>query len=151
QDIGGWIRLGLVPNQNHAWLNGLLCAPGLPTIAVLDFAAPLPEDHTRARSDGIELDQDVTEPLRTYRISLRGRGQAHDDPAALLRSEAGRPVDVIMDLTWTSVGRPYQYRISPRYEIPCTVTGTVAADGHTYEFADVPGQRDHSWASRDWW
>ncbi|PRC59896.1 phosphotransferase, partial [Mycobacterium sp. ITM-2017-0098] len=42
-------------------------------------------------------------------------------------------------------------RISPRYEIPCTVTGTVAADGHTYEFADVPGQRDHSWASRDWW
>ncbi|PRC53804.1 phosphotransferase, partial [Mycobacterium sp. ITM-2017-0098] len=42
QDIGGWIRLGLVPNQNHAWLNGLLCAPGLPTIAVLDFAAPLP-------------------------------------------------------------------------------------------------------------
>jgi hypothetical protein len=27
----------------------------------------------------------------------------------------------------------------------------VTADGHIYELADVPGQRDHSWASRDWW
>jgi hypothetical protein len=151
QDIGGWIRLGLIPNQNHAWLNGLLCAPGKPTIAVLDFEAPVPEDHTHAESDSIELAQQVIEPLRTYRVMLRGRGQAHDDPAALLRSEPGRPVDVTMDLTWTTVGQPYQYRVSARYEIPCTVTGTVTADGHTYELADVPGQRDHSWASRDWW
>jgi Ecdysteroid kinase-like family len=151
QDVGGWFRLGLIPNQNHAWLNGLLCGPGMPTIAVLDFAAPPPDDHTRSRSDGIELDQEVIEPLRRYRVTLRARGQAHDDPAALLRSEAGRPVDVTVDLTWTSVGEPYQYRISPRYEIPCTVTGTVTADGRAYDFVGVPGQRDHSWASRDWW
>ncbi|MGP4058144.1 DUF7064 domain-containing protein [Mycobacterium sp. 4D054] len=151
QQVGGWIRLGLIPNQDHAWINGLVCAPGAPTIALLDFEAPLPEDHTRVRADGIELDIDVPTPLRTYRVAVRGRGQAHDDPAAILRGEAGRPVDVSMDLTWTTVGQPYQYRISARYEIPCTVTGTVVADGQTYEFTAVPGQRDHSWAARDWW
>ncbi|ANI40408.1 phosphotransferase [Mycolicibacterium vaccae] len=151
QQIGGWIRLGLIPNENHAWVNGLLSAPGAPTIALLDFDAPLPEDHTRVRADGIELDIDVPAPLRTYRVALRGRGEAHDDPAAILRGEAGRPVDVSIDLTWTTVGQPYQYRISPRYEIPCTVTGTVVADGRTHEFTAVPGQRDHSWAARDWW
>ncbi|WNG85448.1 phosphotransferase [Mycobacterium sp. ITM-2016-00317] len=151
QQIGGWIRLGLIPNENHAWINGLLCVPGGPTIAMLDFDAPLPEDHTRVRSDGIELDIDVPAPLRTCRVALRGRGEAHDDAAAILRGEPGRPVEVSMDLTWTTVGQPYQYRISPRYEIPCTVTGTVVADGRTHEFTAVPGQRDHSWAARDWW
>ena len=151
QDIGAWIRLGIIPNQDHAWINGLVCGPGKPTVALLDFAAPLPDDHTRARADQAELDQEVIEPLRTYRVSLRGQGQAYDDPSALLRDEMGRPVEVTMDLTWTSVGTPYQYRVSPRYEIPCTVTGTVTADGHTYDFVAVPGQRDHSWAARDWW
>ena len=151
QDIGAWIRLGIIPNQDHAWINGLVCGPGKPTVALLDFAAPLPDDHTRARADQVELDQEVIEPLRTYRVSLRGQGQAYDDPSALLRDEMGRPVEVTMDLTWTSVGTPYQYRVSPRYEIPCTVTGTVTADGHTYDFVAVPGQRDHSWAARDWW
>ena len=55
-----------------------------------------------------------------------------------------------MDLTWTTVGTPYQYRVSPRYEIPCTVSGTVTADG-ALDLLDVAGQRDHSWAARDWW
>lgn len=151
QDIGGWIRLGLMPNEGHAWVNGLLCGPGMPTIAALDFEAPLPEEHTRVHGQDIELEQTVIEPLQTYQVTVRGRGQAHDDPAALLRGEPGRDVEVTMDLTWTSVGQPYQYRVSPRYEIPCTVTGTVSADGHTYEFDAVVGQRDHSWAARDWW
>jgi hypothetical protein len=56
-----------------------------------------------------------------------------------------------MDLTWTTAGTPYQYRLSTRYEIPCTVSGTVTADGRSFEFTDVAGQRDHSWAARDWW
>ncbi|WP_163723279.1 DUF7064 domain-containing protein [Mycolicibacterium psychrotolerans] len=151
QRVGGWIRLGLIPNQGHAWINGLLCGPDMPTIAVLDFEAPLPEDHTLVRSDVGELAMDVVEPLAAYRVSLRGHGQAHDDPGGLLRGEAGRPVELTMDLTWTTVGAPYQYRVSPRYEIPCRVSGTVTVDGQSYAFAEVAGQRDHSWASRDWW
>jgi hypothetical protein len=56
-----------------------------------------------------------------------------------------------MDLVWTTAGTPYQYRLSTRYEIPCTVSGTVSADGHSFDFSEVAGQRDHSWAARDWW
>ncbi|KGI70938.1 ecdysteroid 22-kinase family protein [Mycolicibacterium rufum] len=151
QRVGGWIRLGIIPNQGHAWINGLLCGPGMPTVAVLDFEAPLPQDHTRVRSETAELAMDVVEPLAVYRVSLHGRGAAYDDPAALLRGETGRPVELTMDLTWTTVGAAYQYRVSPRYEIPCQVTGTVTVDGQPYAFTDVVGQRDHSWASRDWW
>ena len=92
-----------------------------------------------------------TEPLQTYAVTVRGSGQAYDDPAALLRGEPGRPVEATMDLIWTTAGVPYQYRITPRYEIPCTVSGTVTVDGREYAMNGVPGQRDHSWGVRDWW
>jgi hypothetical protein len=151
QSVGGWLRLGLIPNQNHAWINALVCGPGMPTIAVLDFDAPMPDDHTRVSTDDIELALDALDPLTTYRVRLRGSGQAHDDPADLLHGVAGRPVEVTMDLTWTTAGTPYLYRVSPRYEIPCTVSGTVTADGRTYALRAAAGQRDHSWAARDWW
>ena len=151
QDIGGWIRLGLLPNQGNAWINALLCGPNMPTIAVLDFEAALPAEHTHAHGSDVDIELEAVAPLRIYRVSVRGRGEAYDDPAALLRGESGRPVDLAMNLTWTTDGTPYQYRLSTRYEIPCKVSGTVTADGQEYAFTDVAGQRDHSWAARDWW
>ena len=151
QQVGGWVRLGLVPNQQHCWINALLCGPDMPTIAVLDWQAPVPTDLTHVTGDGVALGLDAADPLRTLRVTVSGRGQAYDDPGTLLRGEPGRPVELTMDLTWHSAGEPYQYRVSTRYEIPCTVTGTVTADGHTYSFNTVVGQRDHSWAPRDWW
>ena len=129
QGIGGWFRLGLIPNQSTAWVNALLCGPDIPTVAVNDFEVRLPDDPGVVRTDAIELTHNATEPLRTYHVGLRGRGQAYDDPSALLRGEPGRPVDLSMDLIWTTAGTPYQYRLTPRYEIPCTVSGTVVADG----------------------
>ncbi|MGV0801538.1 phosphotransferase, partial [Mycolicibacterium elephantis] len=98
-----------------------------------------------------DLTMDITEPLQTFRVTLRGSAQAYDDPAALLRGEAGRPTELTMDLVYGTEGVPYQYRITPRYEIPCTVSGTVTADGRSYQLDSVPGQRDHSWGVRDWW
>lgn len=151
QGVGGWIRLGLVPNQDTAWINALLCGPGMPTIAIVDFEAAVPVDYRQTRSGDIELVLTPIEPLGTYRVTVRGRAAAYDDPAALLRGEPGRPTDLSMDLTWTTVGTPYQYRITSRYEIACTVSGTVTADGREYPLDAVPGQRDHSWGVRDWW
>lgn len=141
QEIGGWVRLGLYPNLKTSWVNGLVCGPNIPTYALLDFEG----------TDAIELTLTPTEPLKTVRVTMRGRGQAYDDPAGLLRNEPGRPVDVSMELEWTTTGTPYLYRVTPRYEIPCSVSGTVSVDGHEFTFTDVPGQRDHSWGVRDWW
>lgn len=149
--VGGWFRLGLMPNEKTAWVNALLCGPNMPTVAVNDFHVALPDDPFAVHADSVELSHEATDPLRTYRVTLRGRGQAYDDPSALLRDEPGRPVELSMDLCWTTVGIPYLYRMTPRYEIPCTVSGTVAYDDTTIEVKAVAGQRDHSWGVRDWW
>lgn len=149
--FGGWIRLGLVPNQDTAWINVLVCGPGLPTVALNDFHAAVPADVTQIRGDRVTLGLHAGEPLQAYRVTSSGTGEAYDDPAALLRGESGRPVELTLDLTWTTTGIPYQYRITPRYEIPCTVSGTVTVGERSYRLDAVPGQRDHSWGVRDWW
>jgi hypothetical protein len=149
--FGGWVRLGLIPNQQTAWLHTLLCGPDLPTVAVVDFEVPLPTDPWTLQTGAIDFTHSADDPLRTYRIALRGQGQSYPDPAALLRAEQGAPAEVAIDLEWTSDGTPYQYRLTTRYEIPCTVSGTVTIDGDRYTVESVPGQRDHSWGVRDWW
>jgi hypothetical protein len=151
QGIGGWVRLGLIPNQPTAWLHALLCGPNLPTVAVVDFEVPLPTDPWAVHTDAVDFTHSAVDPLRTYRVTLRGHGESHSDPAALLRAERGTPAEVALDLEWTTDGTPYQYRIATRYEIPCTVSGSVTIDGQRHTIDSVPGQRDHSWGVRDWW
>lgn len=149
--IGGWIRLGLIPNQRTAWINALVCGPDLPTVALLDFHAPLPVDPNHVRGDGVELVHGAAAALQEYRVAVSGTALAYDDPAGLLHDQPGRPAELAIDLTWNTVGTPYAYRIATRYEIPCTVTGSVTVDGRTYRLDAVPGQRDHSHGVRDWW
>lgn len=151
QGIGGWIRLGLVPNQKVAWVNALVCGPDIPTVALLDFQAPLPADPEVVAAGGIEFRHAATVPLREYRVGVHGAAAAYDDPATLLAGEPGRPTDLALDLTWITTGVPFGYRITTRYEIPCAVSGTVHADGRAYRLSAVPGQRDHSHGVRDWW
>lgn len=151
QGIGGWIRLGLVPNQNLAWINALICGPDIPTVACVDFHAPLPENPNDVRSGEIEMRHAATIPLQEYRVSVEGPAQAYDDPSQLLLGEEGWPSDLGLDLLFTTVGTPYAYRIATRYEIPCTVSGNITVDGRSYTLDAVPGQRDHSHGVRDWW
>ncbi|KHO24347.1 phosphotransferase [Mycolicibacterium setense] len=150
EGFGGWIRLGLIPNQHTAWINVLFCGPGLPTVALNDFHAP-PAEPSSVKGEGVELNLHPDEPLEVYRVTATGTGEAFDDPSALLRGESGESVSVTLDLTWRTAGTPYQYRITPRYEIPCTVSGTVIIGDQTHTIEAVAGQRDHSWGVRDWW
>ena len=150
QGLGGWFRIGLIANQQTAWVHALLCGPDMPTVAV-DARVPLPADPWMLRTDGFKIGHSATAPLHTYRVDVRARGQAYADPSALLRGESGTPVDMTMNLVWVTAGSPYKYRLTTRYEIPCTVSGTVTTDGTSYRIDSVPGQRDHSWGVRDWW
>lgn len=151
QGIGGWIRLGLMPNQRTAWINALVCGPAIPTVALLDFHAPPPADPNDVRGDGVAMQHSATVPLGEYRVAVTGDGRSFDDPAGLLHGEPGRPAHVTMDLSWATTGTPYAYRIATRYEIPCTVTGSMTVDGRNYTLNAAPGQRDHSHGVRDWW
>jgi hypothetical protein len=150
QGLGGWFRIGLIANQQTAWVQALLCGPDRPTVAIA-VEVPLPADPWTVHTDGLELGHAASTPLQAYRVDLRGQGQSYSDPSALLRGEPGTPVELTMNLVWATDGMPYTYRVTTRYEIPCTVSGTVSVDGESYRLDSVAGQRDHSWGVRDWW
>jgi hypothetical protein len=150
QGLGGWFRIGLIANQQTAWVHALLCGPDMPTLAV-DARVPLPADPWVLRTDTFEVGHLASAPLQTYRVDVRAQARAYSDPSALLSGEPGTPVDMTMNLVWTTDGTPYKYRLTTRYEIPCTVSGTVTVEDTHYRVDSVPGQRDHSWGVRDWW
>ncbi|KAI9375033.1 kinase-like domain-containing protein [Aspergillus egyptiacus] len=151
QGIGVWVRLGVTPNQPGSWYNALICGPGRPTVAVTDFHAPNPGPDFVINSETIKATHTAEVPLERYRVTLIGRGESYDDPADLLHGKKGKPVTVHIDLTWHTAGTPYQWSIATRYEIPCTVSGTILVDSTVTQFTHAPGQRDHSWGVRDWW
>jgi hypothetical protein len=141
--FGGYVRVGLVPNQDTCWYLLHLVTPGR-TVRIDDKAAPLPTDDgltvhgfTHIGSDG------------TWRISGTGTGYELA-PEQVLAGDQGRPVEVSVDLTWTTDGTPFAYDVTTRYEIPCLVSGSVTVDGVARAVESVEGQRDHSWGVRDW-
>jgi hypothetical protein len=151
QGAGAYVRLGLTPGQGSAWYTALICGPDRPTVAVVNFTAPLPGEDLVVRTEAFTATQACEEPLNRYRVALRGRGESHADPAGLLRGEAGEPVDVELELVWSTAAPPYAYRLTTRYEIACTVSGTLRVGDEVIELRDAAGQRDHSWGVRDWW
>jgi hypothetical protein len=148
-----YTRIGRVPNQDHCVYTAAIVGRGFSPLLITNYAAPLTaiDDVTQAISvDGLSVHHHLEEPLRRFRVTLDACAQQHRDDAAPLRNETGVHVPVAFDLTWHTDGVPFAWRQSTRYEIPCRVTGTVRIGDQKFSFAG-PGQRDHSWGSRDWW
>jgi hypothetical protein len=162
QSLGVYVRLGRLPNQNAALYTVCVCGPGRPSVMLVDPAAPLPaadDDrqlidtasfHAEQRCDAPPAAPRPPPPLERFRLKTHGTAAAHADESAPLRSEIGEPVEIELDLVWQTDGIPYAWRQSTRYEIPCRVSGTVRVGDEQLAF-EGPGQRDHSWGSRDWW
>lgn len=152
--LGVYHRIGRLPNLDTCLLSTCIVRPGRPAIMLVDDRAPLPPQEDDAQvvdtAAGAHAEQHCEEPLQRFRVAASGTGTAYDDHSAPLRKEAGEPVEVAIDLTWETDGIPYQWRLATRYEIPCRVTGTVTIGDEEFSFSG-PGQRDHSWGSRDWW
>jgi hypothetical protein len=146
------VRIGLYPALGVTWYTAYVVGPGRPSIAVVDYAAPLPgaDDGLALATGAFTADHVCEAPLERFRVTLAGSGEAHADPAGVLRGEPGDAVDVALDLAWETAGEPYAYRMTTRYEIPCTVSGTIRIGDEELSFSG-PGQRDHSWGARDWW
>ena len=148
--LGLYTRLGRYPNMGNAWMTTIVCGPGRPTVELVDLEAPLPDETLSVASDQLVAEHVIEEPLERFAVKVSGTGEAHDDAAAFLRHETGEPVPVEIDLVWETVGVPYAYRVTTRYEIPCRVRGTVRVGDEEIEFSGL-GQRDHSRGTRDWW
>jgi Ecdysteroid kinase-like family len=150
--LGAWVRIGLYPNLGVCWYTALACGPGRPTVAAIDFAAPLPSgDGLAVRTRALTAEHRCVRPLERFALSLQARAQRYVDAAALLRGEPGEPASLELELEWGTVGIPYSYRLTTRYEIPCLVEGEIRIDGEALALSEAPGQRDHSWGTRDWW
>jgi hypothetical protein len=149
--LGAYVRLGLYPNLGVSWITAIVCGPQRPTVAVIDFQAPLPTaDQLAVTSADTRTELSCEAELERYRVQLVATGMQYDDASALLRREVGTPVPIELDLVWETQGEPYAYRITTRYEIPCAVHGTLTVGGQKLVLSG-PGQRDHSWGPRDWW
>jgi len=151
--LGVYVRLGRLPNQGVALYTACICGPGRPSVMLVDAAAPLPasdDDEQAIETASLAAAQRCERPLERFAVRARGTAEAYDDPSAALRGEPGTPVEMALDLVWQTDGIPYAWRASTRYEIPCRVSGVLRVGGEEIELSG-PGQRDHSWGSRDWW
>jgi Ecdysteroid kinase-like family len=148
---GVYTRIGLYPNLGVCWFTAFICGPARAPVAIVDYSVPLPaEGSLTAAARDLLAEHVCVEPLQRFRVRVQALGVQYADEAAPLRGEGGSPVPAGLELEWTTRGRPYAYRGSTRYEIPCSVAGTVKLGEETLELRGV-GQRDHSWGVRDWW
>jgi hypothetical protein len=120
---------------------------------VTDYSCPHPIlDTDRQTVTGADYHavQHCVWSLEEFEIQFDGGARQYVDDADPLAGKPGVPVHLRLDLRWLTDGAPYQWRATTRYEIPCQVQGTISIDDEEIVISG-PGQRDHSWGSRDWW
>ena len=162
---GGYVRLGLYPNLGVSWFWCCLVGEGQPVVRVINHQVPLPEESgLKVRSPGLRAEMVVEKPLARFSVGVDADGIAVDNPADAYDGGStgihGNKVAVGVDLIWRTDGPvdppegadpwAFYYGLSTRYEVPCRVTGEVMV-GDRHSRIDGWGQRDHSWAVRDWW
>ncbi|HVA07001.1 MAG TPA: hypothetical protein VNG12_09710 [Acidimicrobiales bacterium] len=149
--FGGWLRLGLYPNRQVAWWTAWIVGPERRGICSVDYHVPVPAG-TGLVAEGADLRIELArrEPLKVFGIVASAPAEVFERPEQAYTGTLGLPARLDVDLNWATDGTPYHYDLTTRYEIPCTVTGTVTIDGHSLEVSGQ-GQRDHSWGVRDWW
>jgi hypothetical protein len=154
--IGGYVRFGMYPNwDRRTWHTAYVVTPGRPSVAVVDYAAPIPAGRELSiETPAFEASLQCAEPSRRWHLEMQGTGRASAEPTALYAPDAGTPTPVSWSLDWTTEGEPYRYPASTgltRYEVPVTVSGEVVVDGQRFH-VEGGGQRDHSWGPRGgWW
>ncbi|PJE16033.1 MAG: phosphotransferase [Mycobacterium sp.] len=152
-DVGVYVRLGNVPNQQGGVYSVAVVRPGRPTVMVTDYCCPHPFlDNDRQTVGGTDYHavHQCFRQLEEFGLRFDGAARQYADDADPLNGTPGDPVQLHLELRWLTDGAPYQWRATTRYEIPCRVEGTIVIDGEEITIAG-PGQRDHSWGSRDWW
>jgi hypothetical protein len=148
---GGWLRLGLYPNRQVSWWTTWIVGADRPGVCSISYRSPVPAgDGLVVEEAGSRIELDLRQPLREFRIAADVPAQILDRPEDVYAGITGQPARLELDLTWTTDGTPYHYDLTTRYEIPCTVAGTVTVDG-VARAVSGQGQRDHSWGERDWW
>ena len=149
--LGGYVRLGLYPNQRTAWYWAYLVGEGRPLVAVRDHEVPLPKGRTlEVRAEGLWAQLVCETAQEHWSLGLEAFTVALDDPATAYHGERGDRVALGLDLEWEAVAPAQSSTGLPRYEQACSVHGDVLVGDERIQI-DGFGERDHSWGPRDWW
>ncbi|HVU60175.1 MAG TPA: hypothetical protein VHD58_00800 [Mycobacteriales bacterium] len=148
--LAGYVRLGYYPNLGTTWWHVAVVGPDRRPVVCQRTDLPVPAHGTGVCGPGVDGTLTTDEALRSFSVRAAMTGEQLHSATDVYDGTPGTAVDVGLDLTWTTDGVPFHYAVTPRYEIPCTVTGSVTVDGEVCH-VDAPGQRDHSWGVRDWW
>lgn len=149
--VAGYVRFGLYPNLGVTWWTTMIVGPDRPVIASVTYDLPVGGGTGLViDADGFDISGVVEVPLQVFSVRGTAPGASHASPAGVYRGEAGDPVEVGLDLSWSTDGMPYHYEVTTRYEVPCLVDGEVTVGGERIAVRGQ-GQRDHSWGWRDWW
>lgn len=147
--IGGYARLGLLPNLNVAWYWAALIGSGRRLVAVRDHEIDPPRGRwLEVRAQGLWSALNCETPLDHWSVGLEAFAVALDDPAEVFRGERGDVVGLGFDLEWEATsaasGDLGQYGQS------CRVSGEILVGDERLVF-DGGGHRYHSWGVKDWW
>lgn len=146
--LGGWARLTLLPNRNHAWYHGFLTGPGRQLVAVLDTEVPLPGTSLEIRTTGLWADHICETPLDHWTIGLEAFGLGVDDPVEIYGRQMGDRVPLGFDLEWEAEmgARPTR----GGYVQPSRVSGEILVGADEIDF-DGHGHRGHGWGVDPSW
>ena len=154
---GGYVRLGLYPNQKIAWYWAYLVTPEHGLVVVRDHDVGLPRSRAglEIRADGLWGECVCETPMEHWGLGLEAFGVRLDAVGDAYRGELGERLPVGLDLEWESYTPVYDYPFpddyqGAHYEHAGLVHGELLIGNDRIPF-EGRGERDHSWGERDWW
>jgi len=153
---GGYVRLGLYPNQQVAWYWAYIVSPEHGLVVVRDHEVPLPRsDALEVRADGLWAECVCETPMEHWGLGLEAFGVRLDEPGDAYRGEIGERLPVGLDLEWEAATPVYDYPYpdetrTAHYQHAGIVHGELLVGRERIAF-EGRGERDHSWGDRDWW
>ncbi|KAK4936387.1 hypothetical protein LTR10_022713 [Elasticomyces elasticus] len=154
-EVGMYARLGRLPNQGICIFVGGIFRRNKEPVMFVDMHAPLPVTDPWVQqfsTSRFKIESRCLEPLKRFSLQLSGTGSGTSHPSSLLPENYGIDVtNMHVELVWNTSGLPYMKKGQTRYEVACSVTGTITVPGNRFDLNSAPGQRNHSWGIRNWW
>lgn len=149
-ELGGFVRLALLPNRRVAWYWGYLVRRGEPLLVARHHEAALPRGSVlELREDGLWAALYCETPHEHWTAGLEAFAVALDDPGDAFLGERGDRVPLGLDLEWEATSGIVPID-GDGYGQQCHVSGEILVGPERLDFTGL-GYREHRWGVRDWW
>lgn len=153
--LGGFVQITVYPRRNIAWFWAAIVGEGRRYVLCRDHEVTPPANPgvLEVRSVALWSHAICETPLEHWTVAMEAFAVALDDPFDAWAGERGHRVGLAFDLEWESVAtsavRTRAVEGMKRYDVPCTVNGTLQIDDESLTVEHV-GWRHHAWGVLDW-